>query len=77
MIQPLLSFFFGHLFDGVAKHGAGHLVGVLAEKLAEDIHRDTFAHLAEHPADSLVHEVVGMMEMDLGIAETPRGVTLL
>jgi hypothetical protein len=50
---------------------------MLAEEVAEEIHGDALAHLAEHPADGLVHEVVGMVEMDLGIAEAPGGVAVL
>ena len=50
---------------------------MLAEKVAEEIHRDALAHLAKHPADGLVHEVVGMVEMNLGIAQAPRGVAHL
>ena len=52
-------------------------MGMLFEEVAEEVHADAFAHLAEHPTDRLVHEVVGMMQMHLGIAETPRRVALL
>ena len=31
-------------------------MGVLAEKVAEEIHRDPLTHLAEHPADSRLEE---------------------
>ena len=75
--HPVLPFLFRHLFDGVTEGGARHVVGMLAEEVAEEVHRDALAQLAEHPADSLVHEIVGMVEMDLGIAETPGGVAKL
>ena len=66
-----------HLLDGIAKHGARHLVGMLAEEVTEEIHGATFTHFAEHPTDGFVHEIVGMMEMDFGIAQTPRWVAHL
>ena len=69
--HPLLTFFLGHLFDGIAEHGAGHLMGMLAEELTEEVHGHALTHLAEHPADGFVHQVMRMMEMDLGIAEAP------
>ena len=71
MDHPLFAFRLRHLLDGVAEHSAGHFVGMLAEEVTKDIHRDTLTHLTEHPADGLMHEVVGMVEMDLSISETP------
>ena len=47
------------------------------EEITEQVHGYTFAHLAEHPTHSLVHQVVRMVQMDFGITQTPRGVTLL
>ena len=76
-VHPLFPLLLGHLLDGVAEHGAGHLVGMLAEELAKEVHGYSFAHLAKHPSDGFVHEVVRMVEVDLGIAETPRRVALL
>ena len=76
-LHPVLTFWFGHLFDGVAEGRARHLVGMLAEEVAQEVHPYPFAHLAQHPADCLVHEVVGMMEMNLGIAQAPRGIAHL
>ena len=52
-------------------------MGVLAKEVSQHIHRDPFAHLAEHPANSLMHQVVWVVQMDLCIAQAPRGVALL
>ena len=49
-------------------------MGMLFEEVAEEVHADAFAHLAEHPTDCLVHEVVGMMQVHLGIAEDRKSV---
>ena len=50
---------------------------MLAEEVTKEIHRDALAHLAKHPADGLVHQVVRMMKMDLSIAEAPGGIAHL
>ena len=76
-MKPVLAFWFRHLFDGVAEGGARHLVGMLVEEVAKEVHPYPFTHLAQHPAHRLVHEVVGMMEVDLSIAQAPRRVALL
>ena len=75
--HPVMPFIVAHLFDGVAEGCAGHLVGVLVEEIAEEIHGDTLAHFAEHPAYGFVHEVVGMVEVLLSIAKAPRRIALL
>ena len=46
-------------------------MGMLTEEVAKDIHPYPFTHLTQHPAHSLMHEIVGMMEMDLSIAQAP------
>ena len=76
-LHPVLAFWFGHLFDGVAEGRARHLVGMLAEEVAQEVHPYPFTHLAQHPAHCLVHEVMGMMEVDLRIAQTPRRIAHL
>ena len=50
---------------------------MLVEELPEEAHRTPLPHLAKHPTNSLVHQVVGMLQVYLCIAQTPRGVTLL
>jgi hypothetical protein len=50
---------------------------MLLQKVAQKVHTDALAHLAEHPSDGLVHEVVRVVEVHLGITETPRWVALL
>ena len=50
---------------------------MLAQEVAKQVHRDAFTHFAEHPTNSLVHEVVRMMQMDFSIAQTPRRVSHL
>ena len=72
--MPLLV---GHLLDGIAEGGTRHLVDVLAEEIAQQIHAAAFTHLAKHPTYGLMHQVVGMVKVPLGIAQTPRRVTLL
>ena len=44
--HPLLALGIGHLFDGIAEHGARHFVGMLVEEVAEEVHRDALAHLS-------------------------------
>ena len=75
--HPHLPFPFRHLFDGIAEHGARHLMSMLMEEIAKQVHRDALAHLAEHPTYGLVHQIVGMVKVDLGISQTPRRVSLL
>ena len=50
---------------------------MLPEEITKQIHAYTLAHLTQHPPHSLVHKVVGMVEMNLGIAEAPGGVAVL
>ena len=50
---------------------------MLTEEVAQQVHGDSLAHLAQHPAYGLVHQVVRMVQMDLGIAQSPRWVALL
>ena len=69
--HPLLALGIGHLLDGIAEHGARHLVGMQMEEIAEEVHGYALAHLTEHPADGLVHQVVLMVQVDFCIAETP------
>ena len=69
--HPQPPFFLVHLFDGVSQGGAVHLVDVLVEKISKEVHADALAHLAEHPSHRLVHQVVGMVEVFLGIMQAP------
>ena len=50
--HPHLSFPFLHLFDGIAKHGAGHFMRMLAQELPKQVHRHTLSHLTQHPCAS-------------------------
>ena len=80
--HPFLALLFRHLFDGVTEHGAGHCVGMLAEEVAQEVHasldlRSRLAHLAEHPTYGLMHEVVGVVQVDFGITQAPRWVALM
>jgi hypothetical protein len=61
----------GEFLDGVAEGGARHVVGVLAEEFSQQVFANALAHLAEHPAYGFMHKVVGVMQMDLGIAQAP------
>ena len=72
-----MSFLLGHFLNGIAEHGARHLVGMQMEEIAEEVHGYALAHLTEHPADCFMHQVVGMMEMNLCVAQAPRRVALL
>ena len=76
-MHPILALRLRHFLDGIAESRARHLMGMLTEEVAKQIHRDALTHLAQHPAHSLVHEVVGMMKVELGIAQAPRRVALL
>ena len=75
--HPLLALRLRHLLDGIAEHGTGHLVGMLAKELTEEVHGNALTHLSQHPTHGLVHEVVGVVQVDLCIAEAPRRVALL
>ena len=50
---------------------------MLTKEIAQEIHRHPLAHFPKHPADGLMHQVVRMVEMDLGIAQAPRGIAHL
>ena len=66
-----------HLLDGIAEHGARHLVGMTVEEVAQQFDAASLAHLAEHPARCLLHQVVGVVQVHLCIAQAPGGVALL
>ena len=70
-VHPVCSLLVSHLFDGIAQGRAMHLVDVLLEEVTKEVHRDTLAHLTKHPSDSLVHQVVRMVQVNLGITEAP------
>ena len=76
-LHPILALVFVHTFDGVAEGGAGHGGGVFGKEGAEFVHAAALAHLAEEPADGLVHEVVRMVEMVLGVADGVGRVVIL
>ena len=47
-------------------------MGMSTKEIAKEVDgRGRIAHLAEHPARGFVHQVVGMVEVNLGIAEAP------
>ena len=46
-------------------------MGMRFEAVAVEVHADASAALPEHPTDRRVRAVVGMMQVHLGIAETP------
>ena len=77
LLHPLLPFVGGEVLDGVAEGGARHVVGVATEEVAEEVDADALAHFAQHPPDGFVHEVVGMVEVDFGVTQAPRGVAHL
>ena len=52
-------------------------MGVLAQEVAQQFHADPLAHLAQHPADGFVHQVVRVMQVHFGVAQTPRSLALL
>ena len=33
-------------FNGVAEHGAGHFVGMLAEEIAKEVHGNSLTHFS-------------------------------
>jgi hypothetical protein len=46
-------------------------MGMLAEEVAEQVHAAPLTHLTQHPADSLVHEVMRVVQVYLSIAQAP------
>jgi hypothetical protein len=44
-VHPVLSFLFRHLFDGIAQHGARHLMGMLTQEFTKQVHGTSFTHL--------------------------------
>ncbi len=46
-------------------------MGMLAEEVAEQVHAAPLPHLTQHPADSLVHEVMRVVQVYLSIAQAP------
>ena len=70
-MHPVFSFFLRHLLNGIAEGGARHFMGMLAKKFTQEVHADVLTHLAKHPANSLVHQVVRVMQVDFGIAQAP------
>lgn len=57
--QPMLTFMLRHLLNGISQSSPGHLQTMFPEKITKSVYV-TLAHLAQHPADSLVHQVVMM-----------------
>ena len=50
---------------------------MLTEELAQQIHRHTLAHFAQHPPHGFMHQVVRVVQVHLSITQAPRRVTLL
>ena len=69
--QPLLTFRFRHFLNGITESGTRHVVGMLAEKVAQQVHATPLTHLTQHPADSLMHEVMRMVQVYLSISQAP------
>src|SRR6056297_1502659 len=67
-LQVVLPQLLGELFDGVAEHGAGHGVIARVQKLLLRL-TVAVAHLPQHPADSLVDKVVGVVQQQIGDVE--------
>ena len=61
VVPPL---FFGELLNGIAEHGAGHVVGMDIKERYK-LGFISLANLAKHPAYRLLHQVVRMMEETL------------
>ena len=70
-LHPVAALVVWHFLYGVAQGGAGHGGCMLAEEVAEEVHADALAHLAEHPAYGLVHEIMRVVQVNLCIAKTP------
>ena len=76
-IHPSFTLRFRHLLDGIAEGGARHLLGVLAKEIAQQVHAASLAHLAQHPARGLLHQVVRVVQVFLSIAQAPGWIALL
>ena len=64
-LQVVLTRFLVESLDGVAQHGPGHVPVVPAQK--SFLHRNILLpHLAQHPPDGLVHQVLVVVKKLLG-----------
>lgn len=65
----------GRLFERVAEHGTRHRRCVCVEK-GDESALITFPHLAQHPTDGFVHEIVRVVEQKLAERERVGEVVL-
>ena len=58
----MLPFLFAEVFDCIPERGAGHGARMLVEKLAKRIFPNSLPYLSEHPTDSLMDEIVFVVQ---------------
>jgi len=59
------------------RHIVEYLVDMKVKEVAQQVHATAFAHLAQHPAHRLVHQVVRVVQMHPSIEQAPGEIACL